>query len=361
MLNLLFLKKKSSNKSLMLASGETTVAFLQLSRLRAHSNCGLKLLLAAFATASIAALITPIQSFAQTAPNPIRTCAYNPDSGQPNPLGMRAFITAIEQDDDTTFRFDQFPTPVSGQQPGVVIASRRELTFYGVNLEQARQLLLQNPNYYSELLGYSAPEGFASIDAVLACRSVVTDTSQPTPSSSIAPTIQPNSTPQQQLIPTPTPQPTPAPQTLPSPSSVSQTGTTSTISSLPDGNYRYWSGQPSQVTVTDEELLRAGGYLFIFRKIGNQIIGRLNHIDSEDTMCIVGLVNGNTVAGFAYPGNANVTYLGENFTQWGPAPYLQIRWGQRRGRQSRYDSALLNLNGFSRISAGIQLPPQSCP
>jgi hypothetical protein len=134
-----------------------------------------------------------------------------------------------------------------------------------------------------------------------------------------------------------------------------------TIASLPDGNYRYWSGRPNQVTVSDEELVAGGGYLFVFNKSGDWVVGRLSRVDTSDSMCVLGPVNGNTVSGFAYPGDARVTYLGENFTQWGPAPYLQIRWGQRRGRQSRYDSALLNLNGFSRINAGTQMPPLNCP
>lgn len=356
-----FLKKERLNEFRNLVREKTATLLLPLFKFRFLSICNSKLLLAT-ATASIAALISPLPGFSQPASNPIRTCAYNPDSGQPNPLGMRAVITAVEQDSDTTFRFDQFPTPVGGQQPGVAIASRRELTFYSVNLEQARQLLLQNPNYYSELLGYNAPEGFAAIDAVLTCRSVTPDTSQPTSGFTSVPSGQTSPAPQQLPSPQPpaNPQPTPIPQAIRSPTSIPQT-TASTISSLPDGNYRYWSGNPNQVTVTDEELIRTGGYLFAFRKIGNQIIGHLNRVDNADTMCMVGSVNGNTVAGFAYPSNTTITYLGENFTQWGPAPYLQIRWGQRRGRQSRYDSALLNLNGFSRINAGLQLPPSSCP
>lgn len=41
--------------------------------------------------------------------------------------------------------------------------------FYGINLKKARQILLQNPQYYSELVGYEDPEGFAPVNAVLIC------------------------------------------------------------------------------------------------------------------------------------------------------------------------------------------------
>lgn len=41
------------------------------------------------------------------------------------------------------------------------IASNRILTFYETGLDDAQQLMLQNPSYYSELVGYSEPEGLA--------------------------------------------------------------------------------------------------------------------------------------------------------------------------------------------------------
>lgn len=102
---------------------------------------------------------------------PTRVCAYDPDSGQPNPLGMRAYITITEEDGNTTFLFEQFPSHV-GIDPSVpvTIASSRELTFYETPLDQARTLMLQNPAYYSELVGYSDPEGFAPVDQVMGCQ-----------------------------------------------------------------------------------------------------------------------------------------------------------------------------------------------
>jgi len=101
---------------------------------------------------------------------PTRTCAYDPESGLPNPLGMRAYITVTEADGNTTFLFEQFPSNV-GIDPSVpvTIASSRELTFYETPLDRARTLMLENPDYYSELVGYSDPEGFGPVNQTLAC------------------------------------------------------------------------------------------------------------------------------------------------------------------------------------------------
>lgn len=114
-----------------------------------------------------------------TSAAPLKTCAYDPNSGRPNPLGMRAYISLSEDGEgNTAFLFEQFPSPVSsptsssvdtGEVP-VTIASSRVLTLYGVGIEQARTLMLQNPNYYAELVGYEDPEGFGPVNGTLTCR-----------------------------------------------------------------------------------------------------------------------------------------------------------------------------------------------
>jgi hypothetical protein len=123
-----------------------------------------------FATVSVVALL----ALGKAAPaESIRTCAYDPDSGKPNPLGMRAYITLSEVDGNTTALFEQFPSPVGGSQQRVTIASSRQLTFYGVDINRARRLMLQDPTYYSELVGYPDSEGFAPVDQTLVCHSEV--------------------------------------------------------------------------------------------------------------------------------------------------------------------------------------------
>lgn len=97
-----------------------------------------------------------------------RTCSYDHNLGKPNPLGMRAYITLTENSGDTTAIFEQFPSNLGIDR--VTIANRREMVFYGRNVTQARQLLLQKPQYYSELVGYEDSEGFAPVNAVLTCQ-----------------------------------------------------------------------------------------------------------------------------------------------------------------------------------------------
>lgn len=137
------------------------------------------------------------------------------------------------------------------------------------------------------------------------------------------------------------------------------------IADLPDGNYRYWTGTPQGVTVTEEELINAGGILFRFRKTGDRIVGIYGQIDNE-TICISGRVNGNTVAGSAVQTEepfipATVLSSDDNFAAWDPSGYLKVRRGRKSGNYARYESALLELSNFSRINAGSQLPPSQCP
>ncbi len=82
---------------------------------------------------------------------------------------MRAFITIKEKEGNTTFIYEQFPSPL-GDANKVTIASKRELTFYEKNLDTARVILIQNKKYYSELVGYEDREGFAPVNAVLSCK-----------------------------------------------------------------------------------------------------------------------------------------------------------------------------------------------
>jgi hypothetical protein len=261
---------------------------------------------------------------------PTMTCAYDPNSGRENPLGMRAFITAIEQDGNTTFRFDQFPSPIGNGAPAT-IASRRELTFYGVGIEPARTLLLDNPSYYSELVGYSDNEGFAIVNEVLSCQTSAASSMQSRDMQASNTTVSPIS---------------PA---------------AATISSLPDGVYRYWSGpltSPNS-SVSDEELLRSGGTLFLFRKTGSQVVGSFSYIDGE-AICVSGQATGNTIAGIAVLYQGSTSNLEDTFTSWGASNALQVRQGQQVGSYNQYNSALLDLNGFNRINAGLRLPPERC-
>lgn len=129
-----------------------------------------------------------------------------------------------------------------------------------------------------------------------------------------------------------------------------------TIASLPDGVYRFWSGRSTNAVMSGEELLRQGGMLFLFRKTGDRVAGSFSEVGAE-AICVTGQVSGNTIAGRALSFNGTLSNRGETFTSWGGSGTLQVRRARGTGNQSRYESALLNLNGFNRINAGDRLPP----
>ncbi|MEB3338695.1 MAG: hypothetical protein VKJ46_14595 [Leptolyngbyaceae bacterium] len=105
----------------------------------------------------------------QAIAKPKKTCSFDPSLGKPNPLGMRAFITIQEEEGYTSVIFEQFSSRIDSKR-AVTISTRRELNFHNTNLKQTRTLLLQTPQYYSELVGYEDPDGFAPVNRVLTCR-----------------------------------------------------------------------------------------------------------------------------------------------------------------------------------------------
>ncbi|MEO0458931.1 MAG: hypothetical protein AAF152_20445 [Cyanobacteria bacterium P01_A01_bin.114] len=271
-------------------------------------------------------------------PLPAVTCAYDPESGLVNPLGMRSFVSLQEISGNTNVIFDQFPAAVAGATEAT-LASQRVLTLYGMNVSEARQLMLSNPEYYNTLLGFESPDGFGPVNNVLACKVVNGHEGNPGEPLPELETTQPN-------------------QGTPSSAATSST-LYETIAALPDGNYRYWSAQSEFRIVDDQELLNGGGVLFVFRKAGNQVVGSYAYIDG-DAICVSGRVSGNTLSGQAYPDGGEVRDLAEAFEPWGPAGFLQVRRSQRLETGDFYDSAILNLNDFSRINAGQTLPPETC-
>jgi hypothetical protein len=248
------------------------------------------------------------------------TCAYDPNTGKPNPLGMRAYVTVLEVNGDSTFTFEQFPSNVSNPDGlALTIAQQRKLTFYGTSIQKARELMLKNSKYYEELLGYKPePNGYKAIDELFVCKRADGST----------------------------------------------IGTGLNIESLPNGQYRYWSGKARTEKISDEELLKQGGVLFVFEKKGNRLIGNLSQIDGEAGVCVEGLITGNTVSGFAtsYQPQKEVNDT-EDFIEWGsPDGVLKVRRGKAISKNRvRYASALLNLSTYSKINLDKSKPPASCP
>jgi hypothetical protein len=261
----------------------------------------------------------PIAAQAETS-NLAATCAFDTGMGKPNPLGMRAYITAVEINGDTTFTYEQFPSNVSGET-GVpaTIAQERKLTFYKTDVTKARDLMLKNPVYYEELVGFKDAARFKEVNELMRCQ---TADGQPLDKSA-------------------------------------------KVADLPDGTYRFWSGNSRDGNISDDELLKQGGFLYVFSKKGNRAIGSISHIDDEGGACVEGILGGNTVSGFATTYQAQKEFnKTDSFEPLGIIPdgALKVRKGAKvsEGRV-RFASALLNLNGYMKVGLGKSQAPRSCP
>lgn len=148
------------------------------------------------------------------------------------------------------------------------------------------------------------------------------------------------------------------------------------VGSLPDGNYRYWNGAPTDGIVSDDDLLASGDRTLVvtFRKRGNNFTGTFGYVN-DDTICVQGQANGDTVTGIsvqAAPGIEPIS-TGEMFVSFNVGDRLMLRRGRALGSRTqttngtqytlndvRYDSTLLNLEGLNRINAGSRVPPSRC-
>lgn len=104
-------------------------------------------------------------------PGVVITCSYDLNSDKPNPLGMKTYVTAKEKEGHSIFTYEQFPAylqPSETLDP-VTLSITRTLTFYNLNMSDARVVLRENSNYYSELVGYPDLGGFARLDEVFKC------------------------------------------------------------------------------------------------------------------------------------------------------------------------------------------------
>ena len=284
-------------------------------------------------------LLTAAPGFAQNEQQTI--CRYDPDSGFPNALGMRTYVTLTESSGSTTVVLEQFPRAITNPEATesglrdpefntdyirADISEVRSLTFYNTPIAATRQILLDQPFYYATLLDIGESdldtEGFAAIDQTLSCRQVETETeteTTPDAEAEVDPAAE---------TPIKTPSATP------------------TIADLPNGNYRFASADFDNVVVSDEDLAAAGGEVFLFRKFGDTITGEMRFLDETGgVFCIGGKVDGNVITGnVASPSDRTRSsdFLREDET----------------GEQSV--EASLNLSTFSRINAGNQLPIEAC-
>ncbi|MEL6157761.1 MAG: hypothetical protein AAFR18_00905 [Cyanobacteria bacterium J06627_32] len=320
--------------------------------------------LAAIATSTPAAAQTTAPATDEATPISTTICRYDPNSGRPNPFGMRTFISVIESAGNTTFTLDSFPTfAVSPNNPDLRadVASERSLTLYGTALADARQIMTDDPFYYAQLLNVETSaitEGstFSDVDATLACTTVTAQSpEEPTPEE---PTPE-EPTPETPAPETPAPE-TPAPETpipeVPAPETSPEDGPN--LAALPNGNYRVVSADFPNRIVTDAELVDAGGTLFLFRKSGNQITGTFSYIDSELSACVTGTLDGNQVTGEAIAAEFASLEADKESRFLGPGSFLELTSHLGEGR---FERAVLDLEGFSQINSGTRLPVETCP
>ena len=286
------------------------------------------------------------------AQSPTITCRYDPSTGTPNPLGMRTFISLTETDGTTEVTYEQLGTMVPGAVEAV-LTTQRSLLFPNRSIDAVRQLLVNTPTYYQELVGFADPEGFAPVNATLVCQAEAVAARPAAPRQRAA---QPRGAelPDLSALPDNTSE-----DNLSNGEGITPATFYDTIAGLADGNYRYVSGPADERNYSDLDLLDRGGVLFVFRKTDDEIIGFYSYIAGE-SICVTGRVSGNTISGQAYPDDGVARDLAENFTFWGPATFLRVRRtrGDEGGRY--YSSATLELNDFSKINAGSSLPPSSC-
>lgn len=255
------------------------------------------------ASISVLAVSTPAKAEVVT------RCQIQPRENQPSPLGMRTLLDVEEKGGDVTFKYVNLPSPVSPDQPPVTIGQERTMIFYKTTLAAARDRMLKDPKYFTELRGFSDPQGFKPINDLLVCRQ---EGSQARAS----------------------------------------------IAELADGSYRAWNGAPS-FNVTDQQLLEKGAYTFLFTKTGNRIVGFFAR-PSDDSMCITGTVQGNTITGVVNPPARFANPAARQNRAFDPAGYLKLGAWSNQGNLGAYSSSTLNLSSFNRINIGSRKAPTLC-
>ena len=113
--------------------------------------------------------------------------------------------------------------------------------------------------------------------------------------------------------------------------------------------------------MTNDDLLKAGGILYIFTKKNNAISGIFAPIDGE-TICVEGTIEGNRLTGMAYPNGPNGGgSTSTKLTSWHPSGYLQVgSWKPKKAaKQGHYHQAKLDLTAFSPVNLDRPITPKA--
>ena len=282
-------------------------------------------LLSAVLSALTLPLLTPdVRAQDEPSPEPVVSCLYAADMGEIDPLANQGFITAREIEGNTEFSFvsafqalDSDSVAENPEQQ-VLFRSANTIVFSGMSLDEARsQLFTGDISYYNRLVGRPADTDVTDERMIV---NENLDCSESTGKEPGTPPVTEGPTPNPDLD----------------------------LASLPDGNYRVVSANFPVRVVTDDELLEAGGALFLFRKDGDRVTGTFGYIDHEGGSCMSGTLSDNRVMGDAY-GYSDTIRSG-----------VFLTLGDEAG-DNRYPNSVLDLSSFSRINAGTRLPATSCP
>lgn len=264
----------------------------------------------------------------------LTVCEYDPSLGFEDPLNSgdagtgEANLTVTNVDGVTTFNYSFQPSQQVRSDDGrsfVIknpqLSVQRSLRFLDTTLELARQYMLENPEYYAELLDATVEglqgRGYETFDRTLTCREEEAtrgpEPGSPTPPLSQTPGSQPN------------------------------------FDNLADGNYRVTSADLPFRVVTDRELLESEGTVFLFKKTGNTVSGDFFYPETDESICIEGTLSGDTVRGAGRLEGTEATVPDSNALSFGDVIDGQV-----------VSAVVLDLSNFSRINAGTALPRENC-
>jgi hypothetical protein len=136
---------------------------------------GLSVLLSIVASACAEGPATGDDQFTTEIDRSFERCAFDPELGVPNPLGMRSLVTLQENDEGVIVRLERLPGNAGTGVVAATIAETRELFLADVAIDEARKMLRDEPKLYWELIecseycGSDESELFDTLDAALSC------------------------------------------------------------------------------------------------------------------------------------------------------------------------------------------------
>lgn len=277
-----------------------------------------------FGLAAAGLAVSALPSQAQT----FTRCEYDSSLGFDDPLNSgdllagSASLVVSEADGHTNFTYRYMP-PSPGALaesnqpfPNPAFSAQTRLTFYETSIPTARQQMLDNPQYYANLIGATVEglegRGYSELDKTLTCREEIAIAWTPADGRPLVPL-------------------------------------SGQFDTLPDGNYRLTSADLPFRVINTPELLQSGGSVFLFKKVGSTVTGDFYDPETDSSVCIEGTLNADAVIGQASLDGTEST-----------VPNSDALFIFDQSISDGSSEAVLDLVEFSRINAGTVLPRESC-